>query len=49
VWEWEAEVLIITHSTTITRNYEAVVHCGATRQTAKIVWMREEVLRSGHR
>lgn len=48
-WEFDAEILIITHSTTITKNYEAVIHCGCTRQTAKIVSMDGEVLRSGHR
>ena len=48
-WEFDAEILIITHSTTITKNYEAVIHCGCTRQTAKIVSMENEVLRSGHR
>jgi GTPase len=49
-WEFDAEILIITHSTTITRSYEAVIHCGCTRQTAKIMGMGEgDVLRSGHR
>lgn len=26
-WEFEADILIITHSTTISLNYEAVIHC----------------------
>jgi selenocysteine-specific translation elongation factor len=46
-WDFEAEILIITHSTTISLNYEAVIHCGCTRQTAKVYWMSQEILRSG--
>ncbi|KAI6216034.1 Protein synthesis factor and Translation elongation factor EFTu EF1A domain containing protein [Aphelenchoides besseyi] len=29
VWEFEAEILILNHPTTISRNYEAMVHVGA--------------------
>eukprot|EP01103_Thecamoeba_quadrilineata_P019488 TRINITY_DN7911_c0_g1_i1.p1 TRINITY_DN7911_c0_g1~~TRINITY_DN7911_c0_g1_i1.p1 ORF type:complete len:722 (-),score=143.70 TRINITY_DN7911_c0_g1_i1:44-2209(-) len=47
VWDFEAEVFIITHSTTISLNYEAVIHCTCTRQTAKVYWMDQETLRSG--
>jgi len=49
-WEFDADVLIITHSTTIMKNYEAVIHCGCTRQTAKIIDIKDsDVLRSNHR
>ncbi|KNC50332.1 GTP-binding protein 1 [Thecamonas trahens ATCC 50062] len=37
VWQFEAEILILYHSTTISRAYEAVVHCGNVRQVAKII------------
>ena len=35
-WEFTAEVLILYHSTTIQVGYEAVVHAGACRQSARI-------------
>jgi GTPase len=34
--EFEAEVLVLYHSTTIAINYQAVVHCGVAQQTAKV-------------
>jgi GTPase len=34
--EFEAEVLVLYHSTTICPNYQAVVHCGVAQQTAKV-------------
>jgi GTPase len=34
--EFEAEVLVLYHSTTISTNYQAVVHCGVAQQTAKV-------------
>eukprot|EP01094_Clydonella_sp_ATCC50884_P018850 TRINITY_DN3566_c0_g1_i1.p1 TRINITY_DN3566_c0_g1~~TRINITY_DN3566_c0_g1_i1.p1 ORF type:complete len:393 (-),score=115.37 TRINITY_DN3566_c0_g1_i1:179-1357(-) len=46
VWEFDAEIFVITHSTTIGNKYEAVVHCACARQTAQIVGL-EGVLRSG--
>ncbi|KAI6189077.1 Protein synthesis factor and Translation elongation factor EFTu EF1A domain containing protein [Aphelenchoides besseyi] len=49
VWEFEAEILILNHPTTISRNYEAMVHVGAVRQTAKIMHMKKDVLRTGDR
>jgi len=45
--EFIAEVLVLYHSTTICKNYEAVVHCGTAQQTAKIIRMEKEVLRTG--
>ena len=41
VWEFEAEILILYHSTTISKSYEAVIHCGNVRQVAKIVQILE--------
>ena len=48
VWEFDAEIFVITHSTTISTNYEAVIHCGCTRQTATIVEI-QGVLRANAR
>ncbi|KAI6177385.1 Dgp-1 [Aphelenchoides bicaudatus] len=48
-WEFEAEILILNHPTTISKNYEAMIHAGAVRQTAKILQMNKEVLRTGDR
>jgi len=49
VWEFDAEILILNHPTTISKNYEAMIHVGAVRQTAKILDMGKEVLRTGDR
>lgn len=35
VREFDAEVMIFHHSTTIQKNYQAVIHCGNIRQTVK--------------
>lgn len=49
--EFDAEVQIFHHSTTIKENYQAVVHCGGIRQSAKVVSIvttaEKELLRSG--
>ncbi len=44
---FEAEILVLYHSTTIQKNYQAVVHCGTIRQTAKIIDMDKEIIRTG--
>ncbi|HUT81615.1 MAG TPA: GTP-binding protein [Candidatus Bathyarchaeia archaeon] len=44
---FEAEILVLYHSTTIQKNYQAVVHCGTIRQTAKIIDMDREIIRTG--
>merc|ERR1712137_388484 len=36
IWEFDADIYVITHSTTISTNYEAVIHRGCT-QTATII------------
>ncbi|KAI8982060.1 translation protein [Mycotypha africana] len=47
---FEAEILILYHSTTIKSNYQAMVHCGAVRQTARIITTTEQtILRTGDR
>ena len=48
-WEMCAEIAILTHSSTIACRYQAVVHVGVVRQTAVIVAMSVDVLRSGDR
>ena len=48
-WEFDAEIAILTHSTTIQERYQAVIHCEIVRQPAKVVRMNKERLRSGDR
>lgn len=47
VWEFESEILVLHHSSTITVGYQAVMHCGVVRQTVKIIEMPSEILRNG--
>jgi GTPase len=47
--EFEAEVVILFHSTTIGPRYQAMLHCGVVRQTVSLVSMQSEVLRTGDR
>lgn len=46
-WEFEAELLILFHSTTIHKGYEAVVHCRTVKQTARIIELDKECIRTG--
>lgn len=46
-WEFEGDILILHHPTTISTKYQAMVHCGSTRQTASIIYMNKEHLRTG--
>ncbi|CAF3022520.1 unnamed protein product [Rotaria sp. Silwood2] len=48
-WEFEADLLILHHPTTISTKYQAMVHCGSIRQTATIISMSLEHLRTGDR
>ena len=48
-WEFDADIAILTHSTTIHLKYQAVIHCEIIRQAAKVVAMDCEKLRSGDR
>jgi len=46
-WEFEGEILVLHHPTTISSRYQAMVHCGSIRQTASILSMSQECLRTG--
>ncbi|KAJ1723120.1 hypothetical protein LPJ53_002525 [Coemansia erecta] len=52
---FEAEVVVLYHSTTITRRYQAMVHCGSVHQTARVLSIRQadeskgSLLRTGDR
>jgi hypothetical protein len=48
-WEFDADIAILTHSTTIQPRYQAVIHCEIIRQAARVVAMDNERLRSGDR
>lgn len=45
--EFEAEILVLYHQTTIQRHYEAVVHCGTAQQCARILSIDKDVIRTG--
>ncbi|KAF9531630.1 GTP-binding protein 1 [Crepidotus variabilis] len=49
--QFEGQVLILYHNTTLQKNYQAMLHCGAIRQTVRIVGMDhpQGVLRTGDR
>ena len=47
IYDFEAEVIILHHATTIKPNYQAVIHCGVIRQAAKVVEMNKDLLRTG--
>jgi GTPase len=49
--QFEGQVLILYHNTTMQRNYQAMLHCGAVRQTVRIISMDnpEGILRTGDR
>lgn len=47
VMEFEADVVILHHATTIKPKYQAVIHTGVVRQTAQVVSMTSELLRTG--
>ena len=47
--EFEAEVLILHHPTTIKENYQPYCHIRTIRQSAKIIKMDGELLRTGDR
>lgn len=48
-WDFEADILILHHPTTIQLGYQAVVHIECIRQTATIVSMSKQCLRTGDR
>jgi len=47
---FEATVIVLHHSTTITVGYQPVIHCGVLRQSAEMVAIHgREALRTGER
>lgn len=48
-WEFEAEVIVLFHSTTMGPKYQAMLHSGVIRQTVAVVRMQQEVMRTGDR
>jgi GTPase len=49
--QFEGQVLVLYHNTTLQKNYQAMLHCGAVRQTVRIIGMDhpQGVLRTGDR
>lgn len=48
--EFEANVVVLHHSTTVTCGYQPVVHCGVLRQSAEMIDIQgREALRTGER
>ncbi|KDQ53478.1 hypothetical protein JAAARDRAFT_209844 [Jaapia argillacea MUCL 33604] len=48
---FQGQVLILYHNTTLQKNYQAMLHCGAVRQTVRIIEMNhpQGILRTGDR
>jgi len=46
-WEFEGDILVLHHPTTISVKYQAMVHVGSIRQTATIISMSKEHMRTG--
>lgn len=46
-WEFEGDIMVLHHPTTIATRYQAMVHCGSIRQTASITKMSADCLRTG--
>lgn len=46
-WSFTAEVIVLTHHTTIKPRYQPMIHCGNIRQAAQVQFIDAEVLRSG--
>uniref|UniRef100_A0A2P2I0S9 GTP-binding protein 1 n=2 Tax=Hirondellea gigas TaxID=1518452 RepID=A0A2P2I0S9_9CRUS len=46
-WEFKGEILVLHHPTTISTKYQAMVHVGPVRQTASIIAMDRDCLRTG--
>ena len=44
-WEFDAEVVVLHHATTIKEGYQAVMHCGVIRQSVEILKMSKPTLR----
>ncbi|CCW63682.1 unnamed protein product [Phytomonas sp. EM1] len=48
-WQFEADIVVLYHSTTITTGYEPMIHAPTVRQSAKVIHVEKEVLRTGDR
>lgn len=46
-WEFDAEVVILHHATTIREKYQPIIHAGVVRQAASVISMTKELLRPG--
>ena len=46
-WEFEGDITVLHHPTTMSTRYQAMVHCGTIRQTAAIVAMDKDHIRTG--
>ena len=46
-WEFDADVIVMHHATTIKVGYQAMIHCGVVRQTAKVTGLQSELMRTG--
>lgn len=47
IWEFDAEVVILHHATTIRENYQSMVHTGVVRQAAKVVSLSKAPMSTG--
>jgi len=47
IWEFDAEVYVLHHGTTIEEGYQAVMHCGVIRQSVTIQELSKDYLRTG--
>lgn len=45
--QFEAKIKILHHPTTIKKNYESIIHCGPIRQSARIIHIDKDLLRTG--
>ena len=46
-YKFTAEVMILHHATTIQEKYQAVIHCGVIRQTAEVINVNGDCMRTG--
>jgi GTPase len=49
VMQFEADVALMHHSTSVRKGYQPIVHCSTIRQAAQVTWMDREVVRMGER
>ncbi|KAF8535331.1 GTP-binding protein-like protein 1 [Trichophaea hybrida] len=48
-WQFTAEVLILSHATTIKPKYQAMLHVGPVSQTCRIIAIDRDLMRTGDR